>query len=82
MGVLPAWHRQGVGRALIAAAAAHAADAGAHYLTVKTLGEAHPSPYFEATRGFYRAAGFLPLEELEDFFGAGLPCLYLVKALT
>jgi len=82
MGVLPAWHGRGAGRALIAAAAAHAAQSGARYLTVKTLGEAHPSPHFKATRAFYRAAGFLPLEEFEDFFGKGLPCLFLVKALT
>ncbi|MDH3233795.1 MAG: GNAT family N-acetyltransferase [Alphaproteobacteria bacterium] len=81
MGVLPAWHGRGVGRALIAAAAGHAAKAGARYLTVKTLGEAHPSPYFKATRAFYRAAGFVPLEEFEDFFGKGMPCLFLAKAL-
>lgn len=82
MGVLPDWHGRGVGRVLIAAVTAHAADLGARYLTVKTIGETHPSEHFAATRAFYRAAGFVPLEELADFFGKGQPCLYMVKALN
>ena len=81
MGVRPDWHGGGVGRALIEAAAERARSDGARYLSVKTLGPSHPAESYHATRAFYRTVGFVALEELPDFFGEGVPCLFLVKHL-
>ncbi len=79
--VKPRWHRQGVGRALLAAAEADLRAAGTCVLTVKTLGLADPDEGYRRTRSFYLALGFLPLEEFPDFWGPGTPCLFLGKPL-
>jgi GNAT superfamily N-acetyltransferase len=79
MGVRPAWHGQGLGRALIEAAAGHARSQGARLLSVMTVGAAHPSQAYAATRAFYRAVGFLPVEEFADLWGPGMPALLFVR---
>src|SRR5262245_52318716 len=61
-GILPAWHRRGVGRILFAAAEEAARGRGVQFLTVKTLAAGHPSPHYAATRRFYEAVGFVPIE--------------------
>jgi ribosomal protein S18 acetylase RimI-like enzyme len=81
IGVLQPFHGQGIGTALVAAAADHAKAEGAKLLSVKTLGPSHPDPCYARTRRFYRSAGFLPLEEFKDFFGKGMPCLVMVRPL-
>jgi len=37
---------------------------------------------YARTRAFYRALGFLPLEERTDIWGPENPCLISVKALA
>jgi ribosomal protein S18 acetylase RimI-like enzyme len=81
MAVDPAWHRQGVGRALVAAAEADLAADGVRILQVKTLGESRPNEHYDRTRRFYLALGFQPLEEFVDLWDEGNPCLLLVKPL-
>jgi coenzyme F420-0:L-glutamate ligase/coenzyme F420-1:gamma-L-glutamate ligase len=82
MGVRPAAQRQGLGRALVAAAERWCRDSGVEYLQVKTLGPSHPDPGYEATRSFYVACGFVPLEELHELWDPSNPCLLLVKRLS
>jgi len=81
MGVLKAWHRRGLGARLVALAEDYARGRGARFLSVKTVGPSHPDRFYPATRAFYQKAGFAPIEELKDFWGKGMPCLVLVKAL-
>lgn len=81
MGVLQAWHRRGVGRALVDAAAAYARGQGNEILHVKTLAPSHPDPGYALTRTFYLAMGFRPLEEIPEIWGPENPCLLLVRAL-
>lgn len=81
MGVRRTHHRQGLGRALVAAARAHAFARGAALLMVKTLGPSFADASYEATRRFYEAVGFLPLEEIPDFWGKGTPALIFVMPL-
>jgi len=81
MGVRPEAHRRGVGRALVERAAAYLRDQDAEYLQVKTLSAAHPDECYARTRRFYRAVGFLPLQEFPTLWGEENPCLQLVKAL-
>ncbi len=75
-----AWHRRGVGRALIDTLARKMQADGARLLSVKTLGPSHPDAGYAATREFYRACGFLPVEELHGLWPEN-PCLVLVKHL-
>ncbi len=82
MAVARGWHRQGVGRALVTALVARAATEGARLISVKTLGPSNPDAGYAHTRRFYRACGFLPVEELHGLWGEGNPCLVMVKPLN
>jgi GNAT superfamily N-acetyltransferase len=81
MGILPAWRRRGAGRALVERAAAYARAEGFSLLHVKTLAPSDPDPGYAATRAFYAAAGFRPLEELPQVWGPENPCLLMVRPL-
>jgi GNAT superfamily N-acetyltransferase len=81
MAVLPGEQRRGVGRALTERAAAYARAGGFVLLRVKTLAASDPDPNYAATRAFYAAVGFLPLEELPHIWGPENPCLVLVRTL-
>ncbi len=81
MGVLARHHRHGIGAALIAAAADWARGQGARLLAVKTLGAGYPDPFYQKTRLFYQATGFLPVEEFKEIWGPDQPCLLMVKPL-
>jgi GNAT superfamily N-acetyltransferase len=79
--VLPEQHQRGVGSALLAAAEAALRQGGIEYLQVKTLGPSRESEGYAATRRFYEARGFVPIEEFPDLW-PGNPCLLLVKKLS
>jgi ribosomal protein S18 acetylase RimI-like enzyme len=81
MGVLPAYHRQGIGRRLVNAAEHHLRTNGTRFFQVKTLGVAHPDEGYRKTRLFYLGVGFMPLEEFDDLWGANTPALQLVKVI-
>jgi GNAT superfamily N-acetyltransferase len=81
MGVRPGSHRRGIGTALLESAEAFLRQRGFEYLQVKTLGPSHPDVGYAATRSFYAARGFRPLEELTAIWGEENPCLILVKRL-
>lgn len=81
MGVLPAWHRRGAGRALVERAATYARAEGYSLLHVKTLAPSDPDPGYAATRAFYLRLGFRPLEVLPQVWGPENPCLLLVRPL-
>jgi GNAT superfamily N-acetyltransferase len=76
----PAWHRLGVGRALLAAAEAALRAEGVRMLSVKTLGPSRPDAEYALTRLFYASTGFVPLEEFPHLW-PGNPCLLLAKPL-
>jgi len=79
MGVRRDQHRHGIGRALVAAAERWCRARGICYLQVKTLGASRPDGNYEATRAFYEAVGFVPLEELHGVWSHDNPALILVK---
>jgi ribosomal protein S18 acetylase RimI-like enzyme len=81
MGVRPESHRRGIGTSLLEAAEAFLREREVKYLQVKTLGPSHPSEHYAATRSFYAARGFGPLEELTEIWGEDNPCLIMVKRL-
>lgn len=80
LGVLPEFHDKGVGRVLVAKVEDVLRHAGAAYLQVKTMGPSRPCEFYARTLAFYRAVGFVPLEEIHGLWGK-IPCLVLVKRL-
>lgn len=81
MAVRVAWHRRGIGEALLRAAERRLLGEGIEFLTVKTLApEVDFAPY-AATRAFYRAMGFRPLEVFPTLWSPENPCLFLAKTL-
>jgi len=74
-------HRQGIGSRLVAEMVAECRRRAIAYLEVKTLGPSRPDEAYAATRAFYLAEGFLPLEE-NDLWGEVNPCLILVRHLA
>jgi GNAT superfamily N-acetyltransferase len=82
MAVDPARHRQGAGRALVGALIADLLADGCRLLQVKTQGPSRPDAGYALTRQFYRALGFLPVEETTDPWGPENPCLILVRVLA
>ena len=80
MAVHPSQHRRGIGRLLVHAVEADLRADGVRWLQVKTLGASKPSPAYAATRAFYEACRFEPLEEMSGLWGDN-PCLVMVKSL-
>ena len=79
MGVKRQWHRHGIGRSLVEGAGQLAVAQGARFLTVKTLSPSKPDPNYAATRRFYEAVGFLPIDEFPTLWGADNPCLLMLR---
>jgi ribosomal protein S18 acetylase RimI-like enzyme len=80
-GVLPTYHRKGMGRALLFSAEAYLRAIGVQYLQVKTLSDSHPDEGYARTRAFYQAMGFHPLEEITTLWNESNPALVLIKKL-
>ncbi len=76
------WHRQGIGRALFDHVERDLCAQGLKYLTVKTLAPDRPNQAYEATRRFYEALGFVPVEVFPALWGPDNPCLLMIKALA
>ena len=82
MAILPEYHRQGIGHALLDRAERTLADSGVEYLQVKTLSARRDDRGYEKTRAFYLACGFRPLEEFPTLWGEENPALMMVKSIT
>ncbi len=81
MGILPEYHRQGIGTELMAVAEQYLREKGVSYLQVKTLSAKDTDPNYVLTRKFYERMGFVPLEEWPELWGAENPCVQLIKSL-
>lgn len=81
MGVLPDFHKQGIGKALFIRTLQWAKESGYEYLQVKTLDESHPDMYYAGTRRFYLSIGFRPLECFPELWGKENPCLIMIRCI-
>jgi ribosomal protein S18 acetylase RimI-like enzyme len=81
LGVMREYHRRGCGRALFEAAESRLRAQGCRYLTVKTVAATNPDPNYAATRCFYAALGFEPIEVFPDLWDKHNPCLLMLKTL-
>ena len=82
MAVLPEFHRQGIGRALIAHAEHNLAADGVEFLQVKTLSPSQPDEGYQRTRAFYSSYGFRPLEEFPELWDPENPALQMIKVIS
>lgn len=80
MGVLPAYHRSGAGRALFEAFADYAQAHGYSFLQVKTVKKGVWASY-DKTNEFYIAMGFQELECFPDLWDQQNPCQIYVRAV-
>ena len=80
MGVLPAYHRQGIGRALFAAFHQYAREKGYAFLQVKTVQEGCYASY-DQTNAFYRSLGFRELECFPTLWDPWNPCQVFVMTV-
>lgn len=81
MAVRPEYHRTGVGHTLVEFSEAWCRDHAVRFLQVKTLSPSRPCVFYDQTRKFYIAMGFVPLEEFPLLWGPANPCLQLIKAV-
>jgi GNAT superfamily N-acetyltransferase len=82
MGIEQAFHRHGIGKALVSAAIQFSRDQGSEFLTVKTLDASRSDEGYARTREFYQAMGFRPLEVFPTLWGEDNPCLFMAKYLA
>ena len=80
MGVLPAFHRKGAGKALFTAARACAARKGYGFMQVKTV-RMGCYPDYDATNRFYQSLGFQEFECIPTLWDELNPCQIYVMAL-
>ena len=81
-GVLPEYHRNGIGKALYDVAEAYLIQNGCKYIIVKTLSETTDYEPYARTREFYKSVGFEPLITLTEMWDEENPCLIMLKTLT
>lgn len=81
-GVLPEYHRLGVGRSLYARTEEYFRQCGCRYVIVKTLSDMVAFEPYKRTRNFYRSIGFEPLVSLTEMWDEQNPCLIMLKRLS
>ncbi len=81
MGVLPAYHRQGLGRKLLTETKKQCRESKIAFLQVKTLSADHPDLGYAKTRQFYQEMGFVPLDLFPELWGKANPCLQLILSI-
>ncbi len=80
MGVLPEYHRQGIGQALFGAFRQYAEEHGYAFLQVKTVREGCYREY-DQTIAFYRSLGFRELECFPTLWDPWNPCQVFVMTV-
>jgi GNAT superfamily N-acetyltransferase len=80
MGVLPQYHRKGIGRRLFSALYDFCKQEGYEFLQVKTVDEGKYEQY-DRTRLFYESVGFRKLEVFPALWDERNPCLVMVMAV-
>jgi ribosomal protein S18 acetylase RimI-like enzyme len=80
-GVLPEYHRKGIGKKLMNSAEDYLKQSGCKYVIVKTLSEIADYEPYERTRKFYLKVGFEPLITIKEIWDEENPCLIMIKRI-
>ena len=81
LGILPKYHRSGIGRKLVTTVENHLRSEGVKFLQVKTVSSDRDCETYAKTRKFYSGVGFSPLEVFPTLWDEANPCLLMVKSL-
>ena len=80
-GISPAYHQQGIGKALYAKVEQYFRENHCEYVIVKTLRDRVDYEPYITTRRFYRHLGFTELITLTEMWDEENPCLIMIKRL-
>lgn len=80
-GVLPEYHKKGIGKKLMNSAEDYLKQSGCKYVIVKTLSEMADYEPYERTRKFYLKVGFEPLITIKEIWDEENPCLIMIKRI-
>ena len=80
MGVLPEYHRKGIGTKLFRVAKQIAVEKGCSFMQVKTVQMGHDAEY-DRTNRFYLALGFKEFEVIPTLWNERNPCQIYVMSL-
>lgn len=80
MGVLKAYHRRGIGKALVVSGKTFATESGYSFLQVKTVQMGRYEVY-DRTNRFYLSLGFKELEAFPTLWDAWNPCQVYILSL-
>lgn len=81
-GVLPEYHRRGIGNAIYQEAEKFFIQSGCKYVIVKTLSDIVNFEPYARTRNFYESLGFESLITLTEMWDENNPCLIMFKPLV
>tara|TARA_B100001029_G_C14981049_1_gene406041 strand:- start:278 stop:748 length:471 start_codon:yes stop_codon:yes gene_type:complete len=81
LGILPKYHRKGIGKLLIQELENYLNKAGYKMLQVKTISKESDCIFYAKTREFYKRVGFIPIEVFPELWDKSNPCLQLVKQI-
>ena len=81
MGLLPQYHRKGIGRLLITELEKYLKKEKYKILQVKTISNDSDCKNYAQTRKFYTSVGFIPIEVFPKLWDESNPCLQLVKLI-
>ena len=79
MGIKDAYHRQGLGKKIVAICEDFCRAHNMDFLTVKTLAPTREDANYDKTRMFYTSVGFKPLEVFPTLWDEANPCLFMAK---
>jgi len=79
LGILPEYHRQGLGQQMIEFITRYCRDKGIPYMTVLTLSDQSTDPSYGHTRNFYQKCGFCQLQDFPTLWDEQNPCLMMLK---
>jgi ribosomal protein S18 acetylase RimI-like enzyme len=79
LGILKAFHGQGIGTQMVDRVAEYCGEKSIPYMSVKTLSPRHSDPNYARTRQFYERVGFKAFEEFPDLWGKENPCLLMIR---
>ncbi|MBT4793414.1 MAG: GNAT family N-acetyltransferase [Halobacteriovoraceae bacterium] len=81
MGVIPEYHRKGVGKKLLIEAEKVLAQNGVEFLQVKTVSADRECEFYRKTRLFYKSFGFKEVEVFPTLWDEHNPCQLLIKSI-
>ena len=82
MGVIPQFHRYGVGKGLLIEAEKVLSQKDIDFLQVKTVSADRECEFYKKTRLFYKSFGFKEVEVFPTLWDESNPCQLLIKSIS